>query len=215
MGIWSDIRDAQVAGRKEDEALYAEALREIEAGIRRHGLWAKALANAGGSEERARAEYIKLVVKDLRDQRYIAGRVQEELQAQERRIEQQRQLEEAEQRRVLAEQQRPKQSQNKEHDWYSVWVVIGAIVLWAWLANRGPERQSVTPSRTNQSQASSAGSRMREVNAVQTPVAKSPAPTIAAQSSERNVSRHSPPREPCVIKPVMTDEEIGRCRKTN
>lgn len=75
MKFFDSIKDALILGRKEDEALHAQVLREIESGFRRDGLWSKALANAGGSEERAKAEYIKLVVRDLRDQQFVENRV--------------------------------------------------------------------------------------------------------------------------------------------
>lgn len=111
MSLWSSFRDAIVIGRKDDEALYAQALQEIEAGIRRHGLWAKALANAEGNEDRAKAEYIKLVVKDLRDQRYVEVRIQGAIRGEAHRAEEQRQLEIQEQQRILAEQERAAQLQ--------------------------------------------------------------------------------------------------------
>lgn len=71
MKFFKGIKDALILGRKEDEALHAHVLREIESGFRRDGLWSKALANAGGNEERATAGYIRLAVQDLRDQRYV------------------------------------------------------------------------------------------------------------------------------------------------
>lgn len=68
MPLFDDIRAHGAAYRLTEEALYAEALREVEAGIRRDGLWAKALVTAGGAEAEAKAIYIKLRVRSLRDE---------------------------------------------------------------------------------------------------------------------------------------------------
>ena len=46
MGIVDDIRNRGASSRITEEMLYAEALREVEQGIRRDGLWAKALAQS-------------------------------------------------------------------------------------------------------------------------------------------------------------------------
>jgi hypothetical protein len=50
MGLIDDIRQKGTDGRFTEEALYAEVLREMEDGIRRDGLWAKALSEAGCEE---------------------------------------------------------------------------------------------------------------------------------------------------------------------
>lgn len=81
MNFWKSIKDVLVLRRKEDEALHAQVLHEIEQGIRRNGLWAKALASVGGNEDRAKAEYISLVVQDLRDLRYVESRLKDEILA--------------------------------------------------------------------------------------------------------------------------------------
>lgn len=109
MSVWTSIRDAIVSGRKDDEALHAEAMREIESGVRRPGLWAKALTRAGNNEEQAKAEYIKLVVKDLRDQRYVNERIQKEYKDQAKISQKQLRLEEEERKRDLEERERADQ----------------------------------------------------------------------------------------------------------
>lgn len=68
MALFDDIRAHGASYRLTEEALYAETLREIEAGIRRDGLWAKALVESSGNETAARAIYIKLRVRSLRDE---------------------------------------------------------------------------------------------------------------------------------------------------
>lgn len=72
MGLIDDIRQKGAEGRLTEEALYAEVLREMEAGIRRDGLWAKALSEAGGEEAASKARYIKLRVQALLDEAEIA-----------------------------------------------------------------------------------------------------------------------------------------------
>lgn len=72
MGLIDDIRQKGAEGRLTEEALYAEVLREMEAGIRRDGLWAKAFSEAGGEEAPSKARYIKLRVQALQDEAAIA-----------------------------------------------------------------------------------------------------------------------------------------------
>ena len=45
MSIFDDIIGKNADDRLAEEMLYAEAMREIEQGIRREGLWGKALAD--------------------------------------------------------------------------------------------------------------------------------------------------------------------------
>lgn len=68
MGIFDDIRTKGAAYRLTEEALYAEALREIESGQRRDGIWAKALAESEMDQGKAGAKYIKLRVQSLKDE---------------------------------------------------------------------------------------------------------------------------------------------------
>lgn len=58
----------EAAARLAEEALYEQVAAEIAAGIRRDGLWAKAIVQSGGSEERARVAYINLRVQSLKDE---------------------------------------------------------------------------------------------------------------------------------------------------
>ena len=55
-------------GKFDDEPIYALALAEVNAGNARPGLWAMALAEADGDEQKARALYIKLRVEAERQQ---------------------------------------------------------------------------------------------------------------------------------------------------
>lgn len=60
------MKEAQ--GRLAEEALYSQVAEEIATGIRREGLWAKAIADSDGSAERARALYIRFRVQSLFDE---------------------------------------------------------------------------------------------------------------------------------------------------
>lgn len=77
MGFLTKVKDAQVLGRKEAEALYSAALREVESGIRRDGLWAKAVTESRGDQHAVKARYMTLVIQAMRDEMYIAGRIAE------------------------------------------------------------------------------------------------------------------------------------------
>lgn len=68
MGIFDDIKAKGAAYRLTEEALYAEAFREIEAGQRRDGIWAKAMAESNMDKGKAGAKYIKLRVQSLKDE---------------------------------------------------------------------------------------------------------------------------------------------------
>ena len=74
MGFWSNRQDSLVIGRMVEEQLYSQALNELESGVRRDGLWAKALAASEGDEARAKAQYISLVVQALKDETHMQRR---------------------------------------------------------------------------------------------------------------------------------------------
>lgn len=48
-----------------DEKFYGEALREAESGVRRDGIWAKALTVSNGDTDRIRSNYIELLAQHL------------------------------------------------------------------------------------------------------------------------------------------------------
>tara|TARA_A100001015_G_scaffold189164_1_gene210687 strand:+ start:103 stop:462 length:360 start_codon:yes stop_codon:yes gene_type:complete len=68
MTIFEDIIGKSADDRLAEEMLYAEAMREIEQGLRRDGLWGKALVEGGGDEKKARGCYLKLRVQALKDE---------------------------------------------------------------------------------------------------------------------------------------------------
>jgi hypothetical protein len=75
MGILDKIRDTAIKIKRDDEQLYARALHEVESGVRRDGLFAKAIADAG--TKGAEAQYLKLLVQKFRDERHVANRENE------------------------------------------------------------------------------------------------------------------------------------------
>ncbi|MEH6516717.1 MAG: hypothetical protein V7742_08555 [Halioglobus sp.] len=92
MSFFKRAKASAAISRAEEEAAYAAALREIETGTRRDGLWAKALANSSNTEE-AKGKYIKLRVQAYMDERnveeYVAEREAVEQAQFESRISQQ------------------------------------------------------------------------------------------------------------------------------
>jgi hypothetical protein len=74
MGLFDNLKSAGAANRLSEEALYAEALREIESGLRRDGIWAMAMAQSEMDSARAAALYIKLRVQSLKDELVLQER---------------------------------------------------------------------------------------------------------------------------------------------
>lgn len=63
--------------RLEDESLYAAVYQEIEAGIRREGLWAKAIADSDGHPDKVKALYVRYRAQAIRDEIQIAESITE------------------------------------------------------------------------------------------------------------------------------------------
>jgi len=72
MKIFDKFSVSAAASRLNDETLYAFVSEEIEKGIKRDGLWIKAVADAKGNESIAKANYIKLRVQSLKDEASLA-----------------------------------------------------------------------------------------------------------------------------------------------
>lgn len=68
MSIFDDIKAKGSAYRLSEEALYAEALRELESGQLRDGVWAKAMSESDMDQSKASARYIQLRVISLKDE---------------------------------------------------------------------------------------------------------------------------------------------------
>jgi len=72
------IRDRIVFRRQEEQLFFAAALSELQSGHIRLGVMAKAVSASLGDEQKARALYIKLVVKAMRDEKYMEDRIREQ-----------------------------------------------------------------------------------------------------------------------------------------
>ena len=66
----------EAAARLAEEALYEQVAAEIAEGMRRDGLWAKAIVQSGGSEELARVAYIELRVQSLKDEAAVMSEME-------------------------------------------------------------------------------------------------------------------------------------------
>ena len=78
MNPWKLFKDHIVIGKKIDETFYAVALDEFLSGQLRGGLMAKAIAQSGGDEQKAKAIYIRLLADAIRDDHYLLQRANEE-----------------------------------------------------------------------------------------------------------------------------------------
>jgi hypothetical protein len=68
MGLFEDYKSKRILQRLSEEQLYAIIHEELEQGIKRQGLWAKAIADSSGDERNAMANYIKLRFQSLQDE---------------------------------------------------------------------------------------------------------------------------------------------------
>lgn len=75
--MFEKFRRKSAVARLQEEQLYEQVLHELSSGERRSGLWAKALANCDGSEEKAESLYIRYRVQSIRDDIAIIGGIAE------------------------------------------------------------------------------------------------------------------------------------------
>lgn len=131
MGFFGGIKDRLVAHRLDEEELYALALKEVEEGNRRPGLWAKALSEAAGQQEKAQAIYLKLLVARLRDEGHVLERLEQKLR-QERMREARNQSPEVNQEYSAIKKKAkepPRRSAVGEFFWTLIWAAVGAVIL--------------------------------------------------------------------------------------
>lgn len=76
--MFEKFRRISAAARLFEEQLYEQVVMELSQGRRRNGLWAKAMANSDGSEEKAKSLYIQYRVQSIKDEAEIAGAVAEQ-----------------------------------------------------------------------------------------------------------------------------------------
>jgi hypothetical protein len=77
MSLFRSAKDKLVGSRMQEEALHAAALREYESGVRRDGLWAKAIIESSGNAARTESIYLRELVLALRDEIYVEARTQQ------------------------------------------------------------------------------------------------------------------------------------------
>jgi len=66
VNFFSSAKAKLAASKLAEEQLYAHAAEEVASGQIRQGLWAKAIAETGGDEAAAKAQYLKLRVEIMR-----------------------------------------------------------------------------------------------------------------------------------------------------
>ena len=137
MGILDTIRQKGAAGRLTEEMLYAEVLREMESGIRRDGLWAKALTEAAEKRGDPKALYIKLRVQALRDELTVTQAVlnDKRLLRKKKQAEDDQRLEDKEQKEIDEWRRMPL----KEKRWSLRmsalgWCLGGLLIMLPWIA---------------------------------------------------------------------------------
>lgn len=104
-GFLDKLRLSSAAARLVEERLYEQVVRELSEGQRRDGLWAKAIADCDGSEERSKALYIKYRVQSLKDELEVSGQIKRR-QAEEEEAAAARRAESAREARRRAESAR-------------------------------------------------------------------------------------------------------------
>lgn len=65
MGLYDDWKNSRDAEEMTEEAAYALAVREYEAGERQDGAWGKAFAQSEGNFDKAHALYIKIRAEQI------------------------------------------------------------------------------------------------------------------------------------------------------
>jgi hypothetical protein len=83
MSLFEAIRKRGIFYHPTEEDLFAEAFRESQSGVRRDGLWARALSECDMDPEKAKATYFRMRVQTLREEssKLIAELLQTESEA--------------------------------------------------------------------------------------------------------------------------------------
>ena len=68
MSFFSHFKLKSAEGRLVEEQLYERVVNELTSGIKREGIWAKAVAKSYGNEAKAKSLYIKFRVQSLKDE---------------------------------------------------------------------------------------------------------------------------------------------------
>lgn len=65
--MFEKLKRNAAVDRRAEEVLYETVLKELQQGHIREGLWAKALANSDGSDDKAKSLYIGYRVQSIKD----------------------------------------------------------------------------------------------------------------------------------------------------
>jgi hypothetical protein len=79
--LFDKFRRRSAASRLLEEQLYEQVVLELSNGQKRAGLWAKALANGDGIEEKAKSLYLQYRVQSIKDEMEIAAAIAEEMRS--------------------------------------------------------------------------------------------------------------------------------------
>ena len=84
----ADDKDvSQAFDRLNEEAVFAEVYKEVEAGTIREGLWAQAIVKSDGDSTKAKIEYMKLRVQSMKDELILREATAQKHAAEERALE--------------------------------------------------------------------------------------------------------------------------------
>jgi hypothetical protein len=128
MSLFDSIRKAGPSYVLTDDALHAEALRELKSGTRPDALWATAMADSHMDQRRAATRYVNLRVKSLREEAMQLVGEQKRASEQTQR-QQDLQLETQKQQKKTAEQQAREQTKPLQQRFAALWVVVGLALL--------------------------------------------------------------------------------------
>lgn len=78
MSFWKKTKRSAATKRLFEERIYEQVLLEVESGIRRGGLWAKALQKSLGDESKAKSLYIEYRVQSIKDEAEIVNMLTEQ-----------------------------------------------------------------------------------------------------------------------------------------
>jgi hypothetical protein len=73
MKFFSRFKQPSASDRLLEEQLYSDVLNEVHNGVKREGLWAKAIAKSNGYESKAKSLYIEFRVQSMRDDIELAN----------------------------------------------------------------------------------------------------------------------------------------------
>ena len=91
MSFFSKFKQPSASDRLLEEQLYSDVLNEVQSGVKREGLWAKAIAKSNGNESKAKSLYIEFRVQSMRDDLELGNELVDLAKAKEAQKKQQEQ----------------------------------------------------------------------------------------------------------------------------